>query len=305
MVLTDGAAPPVPETLVVLTEAELASLRAEEGARVVERHGRFWTQTFPGFFQPVHQLAEHRLTDVRRPVVRCWGYRSALVAEDAAQANGSLPVHLLADLPRFTEAAFDESRRRDLRKCRRQVEVVRMRDPDLFLRDGWSVYDSANRRVPLGPTMSEPEFRREMGQRVGDPRRVFVAGLIDGKLAGYLESYAVDGIFYGHELYVTTEALPTGIGTGLYLETMQIGVRAGTVHALCLGPVLRERPGVTKFKLGLGVPEALVPARVQIPRPIRAVIKTYRPAVYYRLTGDADPLSQRAQKDELQQRQVS
>lgn len=271
--------------LYVMTEAEMATLRAGEGARVAERHGRFWVETFRGFYQPIHQLGRHRFTDVTRPTPICWGYRSALLDEDRHLANGALPVHLMTNLAGFTVHIFEESRLRDLRKCRSQVEIVRVRDPEIFLQNGWQVYLSSKQRVPKGGTLGQHEYLRDIAGRSQDPRRLIVAGLISGKLAGYLESYAVDGILYGRELYVATEAMRTGIATGLYLETFEIGARSQSVHSLCLGPVLRERPGLAWFKKTLGVPVVHVPARVEIPAPIRAVMKLRQPAVYYRITG--------------------
>ena len=280
---TPAASEPV--DLMVMTEAELASMRAEEGATVIERNGRFWGETFTGFFQPIHQLARLRAADVRRPTWRCWGYRAALVHDDMDGANGSIPVHLMRDLARFTERVFDESRRRDLRRCRREVEIRRLQDPEPFLKAGWNVYRSAKQRVPYGGLLSEVEYRAQMERRASDPRRLFIAGFVDGNLAGYLESYAVDGILYGRDLFVASDMMRTGIATGLYLETIEIGARAGTIEAICLGPVLLERPGLGWFKEGMGFPVVDVPAQIAIPAPIGAFIKLRRPAVHYRLTG--------------------
>jgi hypothetical protein len=269
----------------VMAEAEMAMMREEEGARVVERDGRYWAETFRGFYQPIHQLAPHAYADVRRPTVACWGYRAVLAPADAHLANGAYPVHLLEDLAAFTQAAFEESRQRDLRKCRRQVEIVRSPDPEIFLDNGWSVYQSAKERVPQGGTLSRAAYVKDIERRAGDPRRLLVAGLIDGRLAGYLESYAVDGILYGRDLYVATEAMRTGIATGLYLETFEIGIRSRKVGRLCLGPELRERSGLAWFKKTLGVPVVRVPTRVVVPRPIATVMRISQPAAYYRITG--------------------
>ncbi len=269
----------------VMTEAEMAAMRAEEGARVAERDGRFWVETFRGFYQPIHQLGRHAFDDVTRPTSLCWGYRSALVEEDASRANGALPVHLQTRMDRLTEESFEESRRRDLRKCRKQVEIVRRPDPGVLVDGGWQVYRSAKERVPVGRVQSEHEYREDIELRAQDPRRIIVAGLIDGRVAGYMESYAVDGVFYGRDLYVATEATKTGIATGLYLETFRIAAAIPGIHSLCLGPVHTERPGLGRFKKMLGIPEVNVPARVVIPAPIRLFMRRSQPATYYRITG--------------------
>ena len=143
--------------------------------------------------------------------------------------------------------------------------------------------------------MDESEYRTMMAKRAPDPRRLIVAGFVDGKLAGYLESYAVDGILYGRDLFVDDAKMRTGIATGLYLETIQFGVRANAINQICLGPVLLERPGLTWFKRGLGFSTVAMPAHIAIPAPIGAFIRWRRPAVHYRLTGQSPRVPATAQ----------
>jgi hypothetical protein len=272
--------------LTVMTEAELASMRADDGMTVVQRGGRYWESISPGFYQPVHLLARFRPVEVKRPALLCWGYRAALHEDDAKLANGSVPVHLMTDVKQFTEAALDESRRRDLRKCRRLVEFRRVSDPGLFAEQGYEVFMSAQRRVDFyWPRLTEAEYRKRMERRAQDGRRLIVAGFVDGMLGGYLESYAVDEILYARELFVATEVMRTGIGTGLYVETIETGARAGTIRDVCIGLHTPERKGITAFKEGLACPIVHVPSRWAIPAPIGAYIRARRPAVHYRLTG--------------------
>jgi hypothetical protein len=273
--------------LTVMTEAGFAAMRVEEGARVVERNGRFWGETFSGWYQPIHQIATFRPSEINRPTWRCWGYRAALTPDDAHMANGSIPVSLMTDVRGFTEGVFDRNRTRDLRTCRQEVEIRRVFDPDIFVREGWAVFMSAKKRVDPGGTMDESDYRTMMTKRAPDPRRLIFAGFRDGKLAGYLESYAVDGILYGRDLYVATEHMGTGIGTGLYLETIRSGVRTSAIDQICLGPVLLDRPGLTAFKRTLGFSTVAVPARISLPAPFGAFIRWRRPAVHYRLTGQS------------------
>ena len=137
-----------PDTeLTVMTEAGFAAMRVEEGARVVERNGRFWGETASGFYQPIHQIATFHGSEIHRPTWRCWGYRAALAPEDVQAANGSIPVSLMKDVQGFNEGMLDRNRTRDLRRCRREVEIRRIFDPDIFIREGYPVYVSARERV--------------------------------------------------------------------------------------------------------------------------------------------------------------
>jgi hypothetical protein len=284
--------------LTVMTEAEMASMQAEEGLRVVQRDGRYWCAIFPGFYQPVHLLARLRAAEIRRPTHLCWGYRAALSEEDVHLANGSIPVHLMTDIGQFTECALNESRRRDLRKCRRDVQLRRVHDPSLLVDQGYGVFVSAQRRVPYWPDLTEDAYRRRMGRRACDKRRLIVVGLIGGRLAGYLESHAVDGVLYADEIFVATEALCTGIGTGLYVEAIKIAAGARSVDSVCIGLETPERPSLDAFKDGLGLPVVQVPARSSIPPAIGAFIRARRPASHYRLTGVEQPVDQGARARE-------
>jgi hypothetical protein len=268
-----------------MTEAELASMRAAEGDTVVLHDGRYWRTSFPGFYQPVHLLARLSAAEVTRPTRLCWGCRAALTDEDAHLAGGSIPVYLLTDIGAFDEAVLSRNRRSDLRRCRRQVAFRRLEDPSLVIEQGHRVFMSAVRRLGHWRPMNEVDYRRRIERRAGHGRRLIIAGLIDGRLEGYLDSYAVDGVLYPEEIFVATDAMRTGIGTGLYVETLEIGARAGNIRDVCNGLHTPEDPELCHFKEGLGFRVVHVPARTVIPAPILAYIRARRPATYYRLTG--------------------
>ena len=272
-------------SLTAMTEAEMASMRLEAGDTVVFRNGRYWRASFPGFYQPVHLLQGVRTAELRRPTGLCWGYRAALDVEAAHLANGSIPVFLMTDVQHFAESSLNRNRKGDLRKCRREVEIGRLKDRSILFEQGYSVYMSSMRRLAYRRPCSEKDFQATMRRRALDERRLIVAGLIDGRLGGYMESYAVGSVLYADELIVSTDAMRTGIGTGLYVETIKIGARSPSVDVVCVGFETPERPGLSVMKEGLGFRVVHVPARVAMPGPIEAMIKIVRPAAHYRLRG--------------------
>ena len=276
----------LPDTkLTVMTEAELASMHAEEGEAVVPHEGRYWHATFPGLYQPIPLLARLRAAEATRPTRLCWGYRAALTDADAQLANGSIPVYLLTDVSAFTEATLSRNRRSDLRRCRHHVEFRRLQDPSLLVEQGHRVFMSAVRRLGHWQPLTEIDYRRRIERRGRHGRRLIIAGLIDGRLEGYLDSYAVNGVLYLDEIFVATDALRTGIGTGLYVETIETGLRAGTVHDVCNGLHTPEDPDLCRFKEGIGFRVVHVPARTVLPAPVLAYIRARRPATHYHLTG--------------------
>jgi hypothetical protein len=273
-----------------MSDAELVAMRAAEGDAVVLRDGCHWRPAYPGFYQPIHLLARIRAAEVRQPARLCWGFRAVLHDDDAAEANASVPVHLLRDVQSFNEGRLSRNRRGDLRRCRRQVEFRRLSTPALLLEQGYEVFMSAVQRTGHRRLLTLLEYRQRVLKRAAHGRRLFIAGLVDGRLRGYLDSYAIDGVLYNDEIFVATDSLRTGIGTGLYVETFLASARDPARSAVCNGLHRPEDPDLCRFKAGLGFQVVQVPARTVIPAPIRAFIRARRPAAYYRLTGDSTAL---------------
>jgi hypothetical protein len=276
------------EVGLVMTEPQYAAMLAREGVRAVMHRGHPWTSFAPGFYEPSHLLARLRYAEIGRPSLRAWGYRAALVDEDDHRANGSIPVGLVSDLPGYDESRLNRNRRRDLKRCLQQVELRRLQDPTVLVEQGYAVFTSAMQRVGYWRPLDPRGYRRRMTRRATDPRWTITAGFVDGRLAGYLESYAVDGLLYTRDMHVASDAMRTGIATGLWFEALRAAARNGTVHTACLGLDTPEVPNLRSLKAALGATVVHVPARVSIPSPIATALRTRRPAAYYRLTGRGD-----------------
>ncbi len=270
--------------LVTLTEAELAAIRAAEGKRILHRNGVYWRSTCPGFYQRVHPLSRARASEATRPSPLCWGYRVALADEDRGEANAAIPLYLLADVNGFAQG-LSRNRKGDLRKCRRLVEFRVLRDPSLLLEQGHRVFTSATEGLGFWKPMTEVEYRRCVQDSFTRGRPQVVAGLLDGCLAGYLLACAVEGILYLEHIFVCTEARRTGIGTGLYVVSIENALRSGRVHEICNSFHTPDIPSLCHFKESLGFVLADVPARLVIPAPVLALVRRRRPGTYYRLTG--------------------
>ena len=83
----------------------------------------------------------------------------------------------------------------------------------------------------------------------------------------------MDGVLFTHELIVAADAMSTGINTGLYVDTIELGLSSGAARDICLGLDTPERPGLTQFKESMGFPVVHLPARSSIPAPVAAVIR--------------------------------
>ena len=57
---------------------------------------------------------------------------------------------------------------------------------------------------------------------------------------------------------------------------------------MCNGLPRPEDANLCRFKEGLGFRVVALPARATMPAPIRAWLRSHRPATYYRLTGESE-----------------
>jgi len=271
---------------VVMDEAELALMRATEGDKVVLHEGRYWRSTHRGFFEPIHILARLTAHEATWPTLLSWGYRAALTDEAGSAANGTMPVYCLENVDEFSERSLSRNRRSDLRKCAKYVELKVLREPSLLIEQGHEVFMSSVERLGYWKSLTKAEYRRRVERQFSHGRRQVIAGLVDGRLAGYLDAFAVDGILYPEEIYVATDALRTGIGTGLYVETISNALRSGKIREVCNGLHTPENPSLCRFKESLRFQVVHVPTRSVVAPPALALIRARRPANYYRLTGD-------------------
>ncbi|RBY93220.1 hypothetical protein [Blastococcus sp. TF02A-30] len=269
----------------VVTEQELGAHLERSGRRVVEHRGRLWTQSMPGFYRPVHLLARLSAREATRPVRAAWGYQACLAPADAGRANAAVPTHLVTDLAAFDEPALSKSRRRSLRKARERVRFVELTGPALLRREGYEVLRSAHERTGAGRLPNREGYLAEV-EHVGRPEHgLVIAGLVDGRLAGYTSGHAVDGTAYARDMVVASWALDTSISAGLVYEFFWACRRSGRVHEVVDGLHAREDEGLCRYKEMIGVPVHRVPARLSMLPGAATVIRRRAPHKYYRLSG--------------------
>jgi hypothetical protein len=270
----------------VLSEDELAAWRRAKGMRLVRQRGRWWEEVKPGFYQAIHWMARQRLGEIERPTAFCWGFRTTLHDEDAAAANGWLPVHLLSDLGRYDFDKIPSKLRNKLRKCWKTNEIVEVIEPTVLGDQGYEVRCSVHQRTGMWQPPSKEEYVAGLDDYLGNPCRLVLAGLCEGRLRGYLDAFAVDGTAYIDHLYVHSAALQTEVGTGLVFEFVQACRRSGLVREIVYGLDVPSDQSLKQYKEKMGFPVVKVPTRHWLLQPARTIIRWWRPEVYYRLTGD-------------------
>ena len=263
----------------------MAGWKRDLGERVVRHKGRWWYAARPGFYRPVHHLARLSADQATRPARTCWGFHASLRDEDASRANSSYPTHRVTNLAEFDESHLSSNRRYQLRKARRLAELVHVSGPRLLLEQGYDVLRSAVERTGHGRVPSREAYTGEVECSLRPGRRFVLAGLVDGRLAGYIEGHAVDGVGYLGELWVATEALRTNVSSALQFEFALVCQRSEGISELVHGVEAKHDEKLTMFKERLGFPVNPVPARISMLPGAGPVIRRLAPSSYYRLTG--------------------
>ena len=276
--------------LVPMTEAELAS-DPQERRRTVLHRGRYWRETFTGLFEPIHPMA--RLTDweATRPSPRCWGYHAALAESSTAEANSSMPMHLLVDLDGFSVDSLSSNRRYHLRRSQRQVTYVQLVGAGPLESGGYEVFRSAQARThnPYRTARSKAEFLAEMEWYTSRPSAIVLAGLVDDRIGGWIAGYAVDGTAYIEIVDLATEALSTQIGTGLHFAFVEACRRSPGIREIAHSPHIPEDAALVVFKEGIGFPVVNVPSKAWLLPVANTLVRWRKPYLHYRLTGRMSP----------------
>jgi hypothetical protein len=191
----------------------------------------------------------------------------------------------LQSLKDYDFNSLSSNRRTKIRKCQRLVRLVQLTGPELLLEQGYEVVTDALSRTQHKALPSREDYAATVKKYFQGGHWCVVAGLIDGRLGGYADGYAVDGIAYGCSAYYATWALPTNISTGLVFEFAQICRRLETIHMLVNGLHAREHAQLSQFKDDMGFVVEHIPIKWEMNALVRSLIRWRRPHAYYRLTG--------------------
>jgi hypothetical protein len=269
----------------VVTESEYAEHLRRLGRRVKHHRGRFWRESRPGFYRPVHDLARLTVRQATRPTVACWGFRACLTESDAHLANARSPVYLVSDLGEFDEDVLPSSRRYELRKARRLSRLVHLTGPAVLREQGYQVLRSAHSRNQYGSLPTMKRYLEELEHFSSRANGIVLAGLVDGTLGGYVTGFAVDATAYVQAVVISTEALSTQLSTGLTYEFMHSCRRSPGIEELVHGWHTPEDEGLCWYKNRLRLPLRRVPTRIGLLPGTAAVLRWRHPHQYYRMTG--------------------
>jgi hypothetical protein len=261
-----------------------------QGTSVKHSHGTYWMETRRGFWEPTHWLARVGLEEANPPTGLCWGYRCATRGE-AGTGRASLPIHLLTNVAGYDISVLDGKRRNQLRACWKRVEIVQLLDSTLLEEQGYGVVCSALKRTAHGRIPAQDEYLRGARRLMVNYPGVVLAGLIEGRLGGYLYGKAISGTGYIDGILIASEALPANIGTGLVYQFAKLCQQTGNVNEVAYGLHTPEDAHLTAYKENMLFPVERVPAKLWMLPLFRAVLRIFKPNALHRLTGCAPAAS--------------
>lgn len=271
--------------LPVMTEAELAKWQRSQGTKVICHRDRYWRETAFGFWEPLHWMARLSDRQATSPTVLSWGFRTALCEDDSVVANGSIPIHLLTNVADYDLQSLGSNRRNHLRRCYKRSRIVQLTGPALLQEQGYEVIISSNQRTAYAKLPSKDDYLASLSADSNVAYQLVLAGLIDGKLGGYISGYAVSGTAYIQDVKIATEAFSSYIGIGLAFEFVQACRRSGSISEVAYGLHSREDSALCAFKEGMGFPAKHIPTKIEMNQIIGQFIRSRYPHKYYRLTG--------------------
>ncbi|MGE4543372.1 MAG: hypothetical protein AB7D06_04580 [Pedobacter sp.] len=272
-------------SLASMTERELADWLILRGEKIIRHKGRYWWARYPGFYVATHHMARMSLDEATCPNALCWGFRTSLHPADAGKANGSMPLHLLTDVSGYTLQTLSGRCRNKLRKLRTQVRIVALQEPGLLLDQGYDILCSAHARNRYGRVPTRSGYRDQIRRYFESKKALVIGGMVDGKLGGYLTSYAVGATAYVDDLFLHSQYLKTNISLGLFFDWVQVCRRSGSISEIVHGLHAREAPGLCQYKEELGLSIVRIPTRIWFAPLADKIVKRLHPHAYYRLTG--------------------
>ena len=147
---------------------------------------------------------------------------------------------------------------------------------------GYNVYCSQINRIKYQKPVSIDTYKKHLDTL---NNHLWIVGIINGKVAGYISGYAVNKTAHIDQLFTSTEDLKTNIVTGLYFYFVQVCRRSEVINEVNSGLHFPEVPSLCNFKQRLGFNLKYIPAKVRINPILKYVLKIIKPNAFYRLTG--------------------
>ncbi len=263
--------------LVSFTEKEYANWLRSMNKPIVEKNGQYWLKVKKGFYQTTHLFSKNDLEQIQFPNLATWGIRSALSIKDQDKANINYHLHMITGekLENFSIDDLSSNRRSQIRRSFKKCDFVELLDKDVLYNEGFDLYKTSSDRIGRMNTQSKETYLPKCGNYINDGKNnhLVLAGFVDGRLGGYIEIVAVNGIAYLESANFHTFALPSYLSIGLHYHMIKICQKSPGIHTLVHGQVSHMKDSLRVYKKSLTFDEVQIPAFFKITPILRPVLK--------------------------------
>ena len=268
---------------------KLAEWRISKHKNIIYRHDVFWEEIKKGFFQPLYLLQRLHASQIHFMSAKNWGIRAAVSMQDEHQATGTLTYYTLENFKQIEFVRFSKNRRKNIRKCFREVEIKEIRDEKILFEQGYDIVKSSLERTRHRKHIPEKkEYQKGCASYInpGDNSRMVLGGFRDHQLLGFLELYAVRDTINLVNLLVSTEALKYCVSPGLYFTAYLLGKQTDSIKQFFAGlsnPLDKE---LCVFKESMGQTLKSIPIICKMAFPTGLLMRVASPYYYHRLRGE-------------------
>lgn len=269
---------PVPDSRFdVFAEEQLTAYLRTQGIRVVESRGHLWRNAAAPSpiarqdWTPLHRFVPLTRDEARFPLRSALAYR-CLAAEPVPT---TFPYVVVRDIPNYDERRMTKDHARHVRRALERFEFVWLDSPDLLLEQGWQVASAAAAESGMVIARHEGEYRKQTIAMFDAPP-IVIAGLSEGRLAGYVTTYATGAEAVFEKIYIAPEFRKEGVGRGLYWNVLAGWAQTPGVQNVWTGGTLPQR-GVDRFKVSMGAVLEEVPVHAGMRAPLAMALRRLRP----------------------------
>jgi len=266
--------------------AEYAQMMARSGTRVIGRNGCFWRQVRPFFYRPLLPVERHEESRLQPP--GAWPRAFQYAIADDRRANSKLNFIMLDDPQAYSLDGVKHRRRQLIRRAAQQFQVRPLGDPDELKEHGHRAYLSFYERTRYAyrtDRRKKAAFAEWIDTLFGCPKTILLGGYGPKGLAGLSASYWVNDTLVYSTLICDTESMQRNLGGLMFHEVRQLAAQQSRIKRVLVRP-FQGGNSHDQYYLLRGCRLVSLPARLEMPFPIKASLRLAMPRKYNLLCGN-------------------
>jgi hypothetical protein len=249
-------------------------------------NGIWWYQVKPGFCWPVDLYAAIDPSRTCPSWSRSFiGYQ--FLAPDSAQANCSLVVNTLQNLPEYGPARLSKDRRKKIRKGLKLCQIEILTKPeDLVFEACRAIWADLSRRTGWKRPLARSIFHNQWRLLLQCPGTTILLArdAETGQIVGFYIVKVIGDTAYGDTISVPTDKLTLNVNDALRYSFL---INAGKIPGIrrACAAIRSTLSGLETFKSSIGFTAEPYPAHLVLRPGVTVLMKTLFRKQYDRMTG--------------------